>query len=189
MKGSRLPWFHAGQVTDTVPRVWSFSKYHFLSCHLKKHFLKFFFLTFKFISLVCLCGYCHDTSIRTCWGQRTTFRSCCSPSTIWFPGIELRSSGLATIAFTLRALLPVPKPFWCTFGCLNLLLKSKQPSHLSLHLWIPYTLASALRVWMVWSHHHRPLLFYPPTGLACIFHTLERASLFLSKTKLHTAQD
>lgn len=44
--------------------------------------------------------------------QRTAGRSQSSPSTMWAPGIELRSVGLVASVFTHGAISPAPKLFY-----------------------------------------------------------------------------
>lgn len=62
--------------------------------HSVKESVYFIFITFYLFQ-----GTCQGTQV-----QGTAFRSWFSPSTLWVPGIEPRSSGLAVRAFTQRAI-------------------------------------------------------------------------------------
>ena len=86
------------------------SALHFGSLFLPKNY---FFVTFAYY--VCVwCTHTHTQACtlvpdRACLSQRTC-RSSFSPSTLWIPGIELRSLGFAASPFTrcltLQALVP-----------------------------------------------------------------------------------
>lgn len=67
---------------------------------------------------VCACAHVHCTPEHLCGGQRTDFCPFC-PSTVWLPGLELRSSDLTASAFTRPAISPALLPSLKTKGQLS----------------------------------------------------------------------
>lgn len=98
---------------------------HQMSLSLSIFFYLFYTYFFVLYVYTCMGTQCHDLFVR---GQRTTFMNWFSPSTMWAPGIHLRSSGLVGSAFTCSAisLAPLPQtglhsePGVCQFGSTHL---------------------------------------------------------------------